>query len=228
MNDEEAFLRAICEHPDEDTPRLAFADWLDEQGGEANTFWAELIRDQLRPRSQGPTVFLACNDVWHRAWVSRFEFPAALSFDGWKRGFPIRLHAPAGTLRAEWDRIIGLVPVRELDVEDTADANVEDLVAWCDLRNLRELFIQSKTPQENESLLTDRAIVALAECPALSELESLVVRWVGLTDRGAEAVLRSPYLAHLRELRIGRAQNFAATFEVCERICSRFGPKAIH
>lgn len=30
MSDEAALLRAICEHPDEDTPRLAYADWLDE------------------------------------------------------------------------------------------------------------------------------------------------------------------------------------------------------
>jgi uncharacterized protein (TIGR02996 family) len=32
MNDHDALLRAICENPREDTPRLAFADWLDENG----------------------------------------------------------------------------------------------------------------------------------------------------------------------------------------------------
>src|SRR5262245_22208096 len=109
MNEETAFLRAICDQPDEDTQRLVFADWLDEQGGEVNAYWAELIRDQSLPRSEGPRVFLACNDAWHRAWGTRFEFPATLSFDGWERGFPIRLHAPAGALRAEWDRVIRLV-----------------------------------------------------------------------------------------------------------------------
>jgi uncharacterized protein (TIGR02996 family) len=30
MSDETALLRAIAAHPDEDTPRLAYADWLDE------------------------------------------------------------------------------------------------------------------------------------------------------------------------------------------------------
>ncbi len=30
MSDHDAFLRAICENPAEDTPRLVFADWLDE------------------------------------------------------------------------------------------------------------------------------------------------------------------------------------------------------
>src|SRR5438105_6868897 len=30
MTDHDALLRAIVEHPAEDTPRLVFADWLDE------------------------------------------------------------------------------------------------------------------------------------------------------------------------------------------------------
>src|SRR5215213_5024358 len=32
MSDEAALLRAIREHPDEDTPRLVYADWLQEYG----------------------------------------------------------------------------------------------------------------------------------------------------------------------------------------------------
>jgi uncharacterized protein (TIGR02996 family) len=32
MSDRAALLAAICSHPDEDTPRLVFADWLDEHG----------------------------------------------------------------------------------------------------------------------------------------------------------------------------------------------------
>ncbi|MBY0457976.1 MAG: TIGR02996 domain-containing protein, partial [Gemmataceae bacterium] len=30
MTDRDALLAAICANPAEDTPRLAFADWLDE------------------------------------------------------------------------------------------------------------------------------------------------------------------------------------------------------
>ena len=32
MTERHAFLRAIKDHPDDDTPRLVFADWLDEHG----------------------------------------------------------------------------------------------------------------------------------------------------------------------------------------------------
>lgn len=43
MLDREPFLRAIFATPDEDLPRLVFADWLDEHDDPA---WAELIRVQ--------------------------------------------------------------------------------------------------------------------------------------------------------------------------------------
>ncbi len=35
-SDGAALLRAVIDNPDEDTPRLMYADWLDEQGGESN------------------------------------------------------------------------------------------------------------------------------------------------------------------------------------------------
>ena len=41
----EALLRDIVEHPEDDTPRLVYADWLQDHGDEAR---AELIRIQCR------------------------------------------------------------------------------------------------------------------------------------------------------------------------------------
>lgn len=41
MTDRDAFIRAICEAPGDDTPRLVYADWLDEHGEPER---AELIR----------------------------------------------------------------------------------------------------------------------------------------------------------------------------------------
>jgi uncharacterized protein (TIGR02996 family) len=48
MIEREALLRAICENPDDDTPRLVFADWLDESGEPER---AEFIRVQIRTES---------------------------------------------------------------------------------------------------------------------------------------------------------------------------------
>ena len=44
MSDEDALLAAIAAHPDEDTPRLAYADWLDEHD---RPIRAEFIRLQI-------------------------------------------------------------------------------------------------------------------------------------------------------------------------------------
>jgi uncharacterized protein (TIGR02996 family) len=40
----DGLLAAICAHPDEDTPRLVYADWLDEYGDAVDRARAEFIR----------------------------------------------------------------------------------------------------------------------------------------------------------------------------------------
>jgi uncharacterized protein (TIGR02996 family) len=47
-NDELALIRAAAADPDEDTLRLAYADWLDEQDGEAFALQAAFVRLQVR------------------------------------------------------------------------------------------------------------------------------------------------------------------------------------
>jgi uncharacterized protein (TIGR02996 family) len=51
MSDEAALLSAIIHHPDEDTPRLAYADWLDENDDPDR---AEFIRVQIRLADMPP------------------------------------------------------------------------------------------------------------------------------------------------------------------------------
>ena len=59
MTDREMLLAAICANPDEDTPRLAFADWLQEQGGKENILRADYIRGAIR---------LAREELFSPAW----------------------------------------------------------------------------------------------------------------------------------------------------------------
>ena len=61
MNDHDALLRAICENPDEDTPRLVFADRIDDNADAfptpaAVSLSAAFIRDDIRqwPRPPKP------------------------------------------------------------------------------------------------------------------------------------------------------------------------------
>jgi uncharacterized protein (TIGR02996 family) len=56
MTDREALLRAVCENPDDDLPRLVFADWLEEHDEPER---AEFIRLQIEIASASPS---------HRGW----------------------------------------------------------------------------------------------------------------------------------------------------------------
>ena len=60
-----AFLDEIRENPDDDTPRLVLADWLEEHGDEADLRRAELIRVGCRLRS------LAADDSGRTALAKR-------------------------------------------------------------------------------------------------------------------------------------------------------------
>jgi uncharacterized protein (TIGR02996 family) len=54
MNDEQALLRTIAEYPDEDAPRLIYADWLEESADPINLARAELIRLHREARQLVP------------------------------------------------------------------------------------------------------------------------------------------------------------------------------
>ncbi|QEL15256.1 TIGR02996 domain-containing protein [Limnoglobus roseus] len=48
MTDEQSLLAAIHANPDDDLPRLVYADWLEESGDEAAQARAEFIRHHVR------------------------------------------------------------------------------------------------------------------------------------------------------------------------------------
>src|SRR5688500_12445620 len=47
MSEQQALFQAVLAEPEEDAPRLVFADWLEEHGDAFHQGWAELIRVQI-------------------------------------------------------------------------------------------------------------------------------------------------------------------------------------
>ena len=82
MDDDMAFLRAIRERPDDDLPRLIYADYLDERGQSAR---AEFIRVGCE-RARLPD-----GDYRHRQLVERELELLADNQDDWERPFPAAL-----------------------------------------------------------------------------------------------------------------------------------------
>src|SRR5262245_10921183 len=97
-SDRDALFRAILAHPDEDTPRLAYADWLDENG---DTEFARFIRTQVELAKVPEWDSLPLR-LWHQdrhmvtgvPFRDRFSVPMETP-SGWptqsptfRRGFP--------------------------------------------------------------------------------------------------------------------------------------------
>jgi uncharacterized protein (TIGR02996 family) len=104
LRDEDALLRAIDEGPHEDLPRLAYADWLDENGQPDR---AEFIRVQCRIAGLSPLdadrVPLGVREAEllkaHEAeWIARARGSSKAVIAGFERGFPVVALGKSDTL----------------------------------------------------------------------------------------------------------------------------------
>jgi uncharacterized protein (TIGR02996 family) len=79
VTQDEAFIRTIVESPGDDTPRLAYADWLDEQSDSrgaylrAETEWARPFRGGRRP--DVPAKLEEQTSGLNPVWVARISRP---------------------------------------------------------------------------------------------------------------------------------------------------------
>lgn len=91
MSDLDALLRAIVTNPDEDTPRLMYADALDERGEPGDRERAEFIRRQ-------------CGNEWTgtEGWV---EVPSGLDVHS-ERGFLWRIKCDAAAFLRHADELL--------------------------------------------------------------------------------------------------------------------------
>jgi uncharacterized protein (TIGR02996 family) len=95
MPDDPAFIRTIAATPDDDAPRLVYADYLDETGEPAKIARAEFIRVQIEKSRLVPDTPRS-NKLWHRErelfdWARRWrlDFPyiPGVQYGGFIRGF---------------------------------------------------------------------------------------------------------------------------------------------
>ena len=110
MSDEEALLAAICADPADDTARLVFADFLQEQGGKVEAAWAMFVRAHVRlgtgveTAGDVPTVQRLGKDYWLTQFAERLGFPvgSGVALADWERGFPNHLSAEYPVARERW------------------------------------------------------------------------------------------------------------------------------
>jgi uncharacterized protein (TIGR02996 family) len=127
MSDESALLAAILAHPDEDTPRLMYADWLQENGQPER---AEFIRSQIERTQAGVTEErrqallkreTAILNRYRLMWLRPFQTLLHTTDCQFRRGFVEHVEADGGFyLRAAAD-LYRLAPVRSVVVRESLD-----------------------------------------------------------------------------------------------------------
>ena len=128
MNEREALLKAVCDNPDDDTPRLVFADWLQENGEET---YADFVRLQVRHgemlRHAAPDTeefARRARELWLRhggKWWAELPQVAGIEWhDAFFRGFPERARVSSDAVLLANASVFDRVPVRHLSISDFA------------------------------------------------------------------------------------------------------------
>ncbi|WP_439623863.1 TIGR02996 domain-containing protein [Gemmata sp.] len=196
MDERRALMGAIIENPDEDTPRLVFADWLQEHGDAHDRARAEFIRlqveaarlpkgDKKRTKLEGSAKKLA--NEHHGAWLAPLAaFVHQISDDAnWTDD------------RSHYDGLFERGLLKELIVEAAK-------------------FLQAKYQQVFPDALAAVGLETLSfYTPArrVGELPgSPALRWVSrmecpaVGDAAFEAFGTSPHLAHITAFEFGEAK----------------------
>jgi uncharacterized protein (TIGR02996 family) len=191
----EAFLRSIIEAPDDDTPRLAYSDWLEENG---DTDRAEFIRVQCR-------LAVLDEDAPGRRELQRREYE--LLADHWgewaaplvgrvyrwqfRRGFVEQVKMEVGQFLQEAKWLLNFAPIQELRVTSPKLEDLQALLASEHVRRITRLDL-------NNAHLGDAGMSLLAESPNLAGLTGLSV---GGNDIGTDGLLALAASHHLKSLR---------------------------
>lgn len=223
--DEAAFLESIQADPEDDGPRMIFADWLDEQGDPRG----ELIRLQcalarLSPEDGRRPDLEAREREVYEANESAWTEPLRGLVDGWefRRGFIESVSIEAKRFLHDGESLFRTVPVRRIRFLNAAEV-FPQLVESPLLAEIRELdfcgndlgnggpnlLARSSHLQNLEGLnlgyndLTDRGLETLTGISALTRLRSLSINDnPHLGPPGIRALADSPYLGQLRTLDI--------------------------
>jgi uncharacterized protein (TIGR02996 family) len=212
MTEQEAFLQAIIEEPDDDTPRLVYADWLDEHGEDDR---AEFIRVQCLQAS------LPWDDDRQSELLAREARLLARHYEEWtavcggwpdresdgspgigfRRGFIEHLRHAQLDYFLEWAHaIFAACPVRHLQMQLTPGMPLPpgrafDLARCAYLERLRTLQLWGGRQAD---------VLEVCWSPHLDRLETLVLWANSLTDEGLRELVALPGLGPppgLRSLR---------------------------
>jgi uncharacterized protein (TIGR02996 family) len=193
-----AFLDDMVANIDDDTPRLVYADWLDENGRPER---AEFIRVQIErarlPPWDAAQVRLRLREdallkLHGEKWCAEFPAIEGARWEGFRRGIVAEVSfASFEAMRANAHACRAAAPVEAVTVRWPRKR--EKSQAGKPITELRELSLTGRPSDENQ-------IARLADSPQLATLRSLTAR--ALWPEGLARLIASPHLATLKVLRL--------------------------
>jgi uncharacterized protein (TIGR02996 family) len=206
VTDEDRLLDAIRDEPDEDLPRLIYADWLDDHRQPER---AELIRVQCVLAGERPTTkargrekaLLAAHEG---EWMGALALLPGLSFQRgmaaveWKS--PKQFVEGAEFLTAAGDPAWVVERRLKLDRFTVDEPGLEALVRDPHFALLTHLEL------EGREKLTAASARVIAESPLSAHLRGLALENAELGPAGAKALANSPHLRRLRHLSLSGAR----------------------
>lgn len=208
MDDRAALYAAILAHPDEDTPRLVFADWLEENGEEK---YAAFIRKQIE-LAKVPKWDAASVGAWygdrdaltgrgHELFQPKLpdglKYPPLTSF---RRGFPWHVETyGVGPFLTHAAWLVTQFPLQALTVRPEEGR-------WREPMDLSELLASphlARLKQLNFTLarLTPETVRQLQGCPHLASVTQMAFAFAGLNVLGQAELFRPPLIDRLESLR---------------------------
>jgi uncharacterized protein (TIGR02996 family) len=201
MSDAAALLKAIVAHADEDTPRLAYADWLDEHDEPAR---AEFIRVQVALAAGAPSDadYPDLIERWHEVMAR-----VRLRLSEWEPERPegVRFYGPMHHMHDE-DFRRGFPEVVEGDwgagqrtpADAVADAFCTKLAEVFATTTVRSLELNGVTPQQLERILNARGAELVCGLSVSPILEGPTAR-----DDVVSTIINARCAGTLERLRFG-------------------------
>jgi uncharacterized protein (TIGR02996 family) len=198
---DDAFLHDILDHPDDDSPRLIYADWLEEHGRPARADFirvqCELARlpkdDPRRPELEARERALL---KWHEwAWAGSLLRLLSGTVSGWTfhRGFIEGVSLDAGMFLDPAQRFFHLTPLRHLAVSPGRNVTAQ-------LARLPPVFARLRTLDLHGNSLGDDGARALASSANLSGLTGLTLSGNRIGNAGVQALAASTAFPRLAVL----------------------------
>ncbi|MCR9201790.1 MAG: TIGR02996 domain-containing protein [Planctomycetaceae bacterium] len=207
MSEDQSFLDEICAHPDDDTPRLIYADWLEDQGDPRGEFirvqceLATLKKTQKRYKelAKRQAILLRRHEG---DWTSNFPF--ALRKCVFRRGFIEESAVALGYFCRNWQKILQLTPLRDVIFTQVRD-RLADLAKCPGLGRLRSVRFKNQN--------VEYGVEEFARSPFLKGVESIRGHW---QSKGLVGLAQSEFTGSLRNLTLDGDFSAAAVRQLCE------------